>query len=66
MGLFSGSRTQCRHGYEAGSEWVYTFSGASSRAVDEHERRCRGARFVAHPGFLFKIVCCLTCGTRVV
>ncbi len=60
------TRTECRHGYQAGSEWIYEFSGASSRAVDKHERSCRGARFVAHPALLFRAVCCLACGRRVV
>ena len=56
---------KCGHGYEPGDAPDIEVHGARERAVDEHERRCRGARVFWHPGVLFRVICCATCGRKV-
>lgn len=45
-----------------------TVSGATERAVERHEARCRNAQVFWHPGTLlgiFKVICCAGCGKQV-
>lgn len=58
----------CRHGYQAGDARIYEFVGRDVTAIEQHEQRCPGATFTAHPRAWWPgaAVCCLTCGSRVV
>lgn len=60
------ARGECRHGHYPGDQHPdITVSGGTERAVVRHEAQCRGAQVFWHHGFLFKVICCATCGERV-
>lgn len=57
---------KCGHGQSPGSgSGDITVSGSDEKKVAAHEKKCRGAHVFWHQGLLFKVVCCATCGRKI-
>lgn len=60
------ARGKCGHGQVPGNDHPdITVSGSDERRVAAHEAKCPGARVFWHRGLLFKVVCCATCGRKI-